>query len=155
MSSLVQRIENYIKKLLNQSDGRLRVRRRELADHFKCVPSQINYVLKTRFTIERGYIVESQRGGGGFIEIRKLVFDHPEEDFLYSALELIGDELSQQQALNLIHNLEERKILTKRESAILQSMLHRRNLNIELPYRDYLRARLLKAALGAIMKTDD
>ncbi len=154
MGSLVEQIENYIKRLLNQSNGQLRLQRNELADLFNCVPSQINYVLKTRFTLEGGYLVESQRGGGGFIEVSKLIFDHPEEDFLYTVIDIIGDEISQQKAFNLIQNLEEKGILTERECAILLSLLHRRNLSIQLPYRDYLRAKLLRAALGAVMKSD-
>lgn len=153
MTSLVEQIEHYIMQMVHESDGHLRLQRNDLADIFNCVPSQINYVLKTRFTIERGFLVESQRGGGGFIEIRKLAFEHPEEDYIYSAVAIIGDVLSQQQAMNLIYNLEEKGILTHRESAILQAVVNRSNLNIQLPYRDFVRAQLVKAALGALMKS--
>lgn len=148
--SLVERIENYIRTLLEKSEGALRLQRNELADLFSCAPSQINYVLKTRFTMERGFLVESQRGGGGFIEIRELMI--PAEHFMYAAIEIIGHSLSQMQAINLIYNLEEKGILTLRESAMLQAVINRNNLNIELPYRDFIRAQLLKAALGALMK---
>lgn len=153
MISLVEQIETYIKRLLQEANGQLRLQRNDLADVFNCVPSQINYVLKTRFTIERGYLVESQRGGGGFIEIRKLIFDHPEEEYVCTLVGSIGDVISQQTALNLIFNLEEKGILTKRESAIFQAIVNRSNLNIQLPYRDFVRAQLLKAALGALMKS--
>lgn len=154
MASLVEQIEKYLKNMLNNTNGHLRLQRNELAEFFNCVPSQINYVLKTRFTIERGYLVESQRGGGGFIEIQELITDHPEETVVYGALEIIGDRMSQQQAINMILYLEERGILTDRESAILQAIMRRRNLAIDLPYRDILRAKLLKSALGALMKND-
>lgn len=152
MSSLARQIEKYLKKMINRNEGPLRLKRKELADQFNCVPSQINYVLKTRFTLERGYVVESQRGGGGFIQIREVVFDHPEEDYVKKVIKMIEDNISQQQALNIIENLTEKEILTQRERDMLRAMLHRRNLNIKLPYRDYIRARLLKVALGAIMK---
>ncbi|MCK4261430.1 MAG: CtsR family transcriptional regulator [Halanaerobiales bacterium] len=155
MSSLVQRIEKYLMLLLNQSNGSLKLKRNDLADQFNCVPSQINYVLKTRFSIERGFLVESQRGGGGYVRIRELKFDHPEVDFMYVVLEIIGDELTQQQMVNLLHNLEDKKIITQREKLILQAVLNRQNLSIDLPYRDYLRAKLFKAALGAIMKSEN
>lgn len=155
VSSLAQRIENYIRKLLEESNGRLRLQRNELADIFNCVPSQINYVLNTRFTPERGYVVESQRGGGGFIEIRELVFGRPDiEDFIYYAFQLIGEDVSQMQALNLIYLLEEKGIVTHRESAMLQAIVNRNNLTLELPYRDYIRAQLLKAALSALMQSE-
>lgn len=154
MSSMAQRIEQYIRKLLQESNGRLRLQRHELADIFNCVPSQINYVLKTRFTPERGFIVESQRGGGGFIEIQELVYNHPsEENVMYSTFTFIGDGVSQMTAMNLILNLEDRQILTRRESAMLRAIVNRNNLTIELPYRDYLRAQLLKAALATLMKS--
>lgn len=156
MSSMAQRIEQYIRKLLTESNGNLRLQRNELADIFNCVPSQINYVLKTRFTPERGYVVESQRGGGGFIEIRELVYNHPtEEDVMYATFTFIGEGVSQMQAINLILNLEDKGILTRRESAMLRAVVHRNHLNIDLPYRDYIRAQLLKAALAALMKTNE
>lgn len=154
MASLVEQIEKYLKKMLNNTNGQLRLQRNELAELFNCVPSQINYVLKTRFTIERGYLVESQRGGGGFIEIQELITDHLGEDVMYGALKIIGDRMSEQQAIHMILYLEENEILTSRESAILQTIMRRRNLAIDLPYRDFLRAKLLKSALGALMKNE-
>ncbi len=64
-------IESYIKKILENSEM-IEIRRIEMADLFNCVPSQINYVINTRFTIQRGYLVESKRGGGGYIRIAKV-----------------------------------------------------------------------------------
>jgi transcriptional regulator CtsR len=155
ISSMAQRIEKYIRNLLEESNGRLRLQRHELADIFNCVPSQINYVLKTRFTPERGYVVESQRGGGGFIEIQQLTYTHSTEDVMFSTFAFIGEDVSQMQAIHLILNLEDRRIVTKREGAMLRAIIHRNNLNIDLPYRDYIRAQLLKAALAALMKTEE
>ncbi len=155
MSSLAQSIEKYLLMLLNEANGSLRLQRSDLAEQFNCVPSQINYVLKTRFSIERGFLIESQRGGGGFIEIRQLNFNQSGEGFMYHVFEIIGNKMTQQQMVNLLKNLEDKRIVTKREKLILQALLNRQNLNIDLPYRDYLRAKLFKAALGAIMKSED
>lgn len=73
MRNISDIIENYLKKVLEMSeDDLVEIKRSEIADKFQCVPSQINYVINTRFTIERGYIVESKRGGGGYIRIIKV-----------------------------------------------------------------------------------
>ena len=65
-------IEQYLKHILQESpEGAVEIQRNDLADQFQCVPSQINYVISTRFTLEKGYFVESKRGGGGYIRIQK------------------------------------------------------------------------------------
>ena len=68
-------IESFLKAMINDMDGYIEIQRNELANRFKCVPSQINYVISTRFTNEKGYYVESRRGGGGYITIRRLNTD--------------------------------------------------------------------------------
>ena len=73
MSTLSDLIEEYIRQILDESqEGMLCIRRRDLSGRFSCVPSQINYVIKTRFTLERGYLVESKRGEGGYLRIIRL-----------------------------------------------------------------------------------
>ena len=86
MSSLTEVIESYINELFQQEEqegaaeaDRVSLRRKDVAERFGCVPSQINYVLRSRFTPERGYIVESQRGGNGYIRILKISYDMPED----------------------------------------------------------------------------
>ena len=69
MARLSDMIEDFINALLNESDGQLELQRNELADYFECAPSQINYVLATRFSVDRGYYIESRRGGGGYIRL--------------------------------------------------------------------------------------
>lgn len=110
-------IEAYIKELLAQM-GMAELRRSELADIFQVVPSQINYVIKTRFTESRGYIVESKRGGGGYIRIGKIEFSD-QHDFLQDLLESVGERISQQVFEDLILMLEEKDLLTKREARLL------------------------------------
>lgn len=88
-------IEQYLKEVLDQN-GReiLEIKRNEIADKFQCVPSQINYVINTRFTSERGYIVESKRGGGGYIRIIKVKMND-EVDLLNNIISQIYHRLSQ------------------------------------------------------------
>lgn len=110
-------IEAYIKELLARM-GQAELRRSELADIFQVVPSQINYVIKTRFTESRGYIVESKRGGGGYIRIGKIEFSD-QHAFLQDLLESVGERISQQVFEDLMLMLEEKDLLTERETKLL------------------------------------
>ena len=105
MSSLTEVIESYINELFQQEeqDGsadadRVSLRRKDVAERFGCVPSQINYVLRSRFTPERGYIVESQRGGNGYIRILKISYDMPEERAQHID-RIVGDSITEADAL--------------------------------------------------------
>ena len=110
-------IEAYIKAILDQS-GIVELQRSQLADTFQVVPSQINYVIKTRFTESRGYIVESKRGGGGYIRIGKVQFsDH--HQMLQDLAANIGETISQQVFNDILQMLYEEKLLTKRETQLL------------------------------------
>ncbi|MBX6352494.1 MAG: CtsR family transcriptional regulator [Thermoflavifilum sp.] len=143
-------IERYIKRILEEShNGVVELQRSELAELFQCVPSQINYVINTRFSVEHGYVVESKRGGGGYIRIRQMPVssDDPVMDLLAS----IGDEIAQREAEGIIARLARDGWLTEREAMILRAVVSRDVLRIELPYRDALRARLLTQALAAAL----
>jgi transcriptional regulator of stress and heat shock response len=143
-------IENYLKAVLEMSEQELvEIKRSEIADKFECVPSQINYVINTRFTIERGYIVESKRGGGGYIRIMK-VQTHDAAHLIDQLLALVNHRISQVNAENIIIRLVEEQVITLREAKIMQSVLDRSVLHLELPQRDELRSRMLKAMLMAI-----
>ena len=78
MKNISDIIENYLKQIMEMNESEVvEIKRNEIADKFQCVPSQINYVINTRFTIEKGYVVESKRGGGGYIRIIKVhSYDH-------------------------------------------------------------------------------
>lgn len=125
------------------------IKRSEIADKFECVPSQINYVINTRFTIEKGYIVESKRGGGGFIRIMK-VQTHDHAHLIDQILSLIQIRISQSNAENMIYRLVDEEVINKREAKIMLSVIDRSVLYLELPYRDELRARILKAMLTTL-----
>lgn len=151
MRNISDIIEQYLKNILHKSpNGSVEIGRNELAEQFRCVPSQINYVISTRFSLEKGYIVESKRGGGGYIRIQKVnlkeqggVFDH--------ILQTIRDEISQDAAEGLIHHLAESGFLNERESRLLRSAVSRDTLVLKLPLRDQIRALLLKNMLIALL----
>ena len=150
MKNISDIIENYLKSVLLQSDKDiLIIKRSEIADKFQCVPSQINYVINTRFTIEKGYIVESKRGGGGYIRIAKLkLYDHAQ--IIDQLLDLIENKFSQQMAENMIYRLVEEEIISTREAKIMLSVINQLVLLNDLPFRDELRAKLMEAMLTTL-----
>lgn len=152
--TLADRIENYIKWLLNRStDGVVELQRQELAERFTCVPSQISYVLSTRFTIERGYLVESRRGGGGYIRIARVPLNADTKIKAW-VQEALGEYLTQEAAVELIRRLEEEGLLTRREQIILTAVINRQTLPLELPVRDQVRACIMKAVILTLMRED-
>jgi transcriptional regulator of stress and heat shock response len=150
MRNISDIIEDYLKMVLEMSeDDLVEIKRSEVADKFQCVPSQINYVINTRFTIERGYIVESKRGGGGYIRIIK-VQSHDLADLIDHILSLFQSRISQASAEDVVYRLVQEEIITNREAKIMLSVMDRSVLYIDLPYRDELRSRMLRAMLISI-----
>lgn len=144
-------IEQYLKRILEQGDGLIELRRSELAELFQCVPSQINYVIATRFSLDHGYFVESKRGGGGYIRIRKVELE-PREPLLAIARS-ISSEVTQREAEGIIERLFEEDLLSAREAALLKVVTSRDVLYVDLPLRDQLRARILAQCLIALSVT--
>lgn len=142
-------IEQYLKQILEESErDMVEIQRSELAELFHCVPSQINYVISTRFTTDHGYIVESKRGGGGYIRIRRMKIDR--QHTLLELLRNFGQDMSQSSAEALIERLYREEWMTEREAMMLQNMLRREVLNLDLPLRDRVRARLLYTAIQVL-----
>ncbi|MBC9826008.1 CtsR family transcriptional regulator [Carnobacterium inhibens] len=138
-------IEAYLKKVLGQ-DEQVEIRRSEMADRFNCVPSQINYVINTRFTVQQGYLVESKRGGGGYIRIIKVkLLD--EVEMLDMMIDIIGSKISQKNAYSIIQRLFESEMLSKREANIMLSVMEKPLLNSTEANENELRAKLLVAFL--------
>ncbi|MDF2617051.1 MAG: CtsR family transcriptional regulator [Sedimentibacter sp.] len=150
MSNLSDIIEGFIKELMEANNQRaVEIQRNILAQQFDCSPSQINYVLTTRFNNDRGYIVESRRGGGGYIRIFK-VRSSMEEGLQNLLNESIGDSVTLNKALDLIYALLERGIINIREQKIMQSTISDRALNsVSYDERNKLRADLLKEMILA------
>jgi len=152
--TLADQIENYIKRLLNNSTGGIvELQRQELAELFTCVPSQITYVISTRFTIERGYRVESRRGGGGYVRIVRVPL-RAEDQIKRWVYEALGDYLSQDAATEFLARLAEEGLLTWREQMLLTAAINRQALPLELPRRDQVRACILKAVILTLLRED-
>jgi len=151
MANITDIIEQYIKAILHKSPELVvEIQRNELADQFQCVPSQINYVISTRFTLEKGYLVESKRGGGGYIRIQKLQLPSHEE-LNRHIFQSIGSQVDQAYAEGLIYQLQEAKLISSREAKLLYAAVSRDVLQLKLPLRDEIRAKLLKSMLIALL----
>ncbi len=123
MPNLTDCIEEYLKKLLALSSERyIEIQRRELARKFACVPSQINYVIERRFSLERGYLVESRRGGGGWIRIYRIEPGRvrPWREVLGS---LNGDEFEPTRVRQLLKRMREENIISVREARLLETVI--------------------------------
>ena len=153
MASLCSLIEQYLKQELERAGGVLELQRSELAARFSCAPSQINYVLETRFTPTAGYVIESRRGGRGYIRIVRLPV-RTRGDLLALLDRWVGEMIDQDGAEALIARLEEEGIAGRREAALMRVAVHRDTLAVDLPWRDVLRARLLKAMVLELLKGD-
>lgn len=139
-------IEAYLKKVLTDSD-RIEIRRNEMADLFNCVPSQINYVINTRFTVQKGYVVESKRGGGGYIRIIKVkLLD--ESEMLDTIIDIVGENITENNAFSIVRKLYEDKFLNKREAVILMAAMDKSVLGLESKMAKQVRARILKSCLN-------
>lgn len=143
-------IEEFIKEMIEVENGAVELQRNELAGRFNCVPSQINYVISTRFSPERGYIVESRRGGGGYIKITRAACDN-KESYLRKTLALIGDYISQPDMQSIVQNLYELDIISSREGKIIIAALRDNSISVGPPRRDFIRAKMLKNILVNIL----
>ncbi|KXI70378.1 CtsR family transcriptional regulator [Bacillus cereus] len=150
MRNISDIIEQYLKQVIDLSNNNvIEIKRNEIADRFECVPSQINYVINTRFTLERGFVVESKRGGGGYIRIIKVKL-HDDIDIIDQMLHMIDHSVAQGNAESMIIRLIEEGIITNREAKLMLSVLDRSVLSIDVPSRDELRARILCAMLRTL-----
>jgi transcriptional regulator of stress and heat shock response len=144
-------IEAFIKQLINDTNGSIEIQRNELASHFKCVPSQINYVIDTRFTTDRGYYVESRRGGGGHISIRRANISRP-GNYLMHIVTSMGDSISQQSAEVFINNFMDYDVISAREGLILRAAVSDKVMGcITTSERDMFRAAMLKNMLMSLL----
>ncbi|TDM12037.1 CtsR family transcriptional regulator [Macrococcus lamae] len=146
MKNMSDIIEQYLKQLLEQSGDVVEIKRAHIAEKFDCVPSQLNYVIKTRFTNEHGYAIESKRGGGGYIRITK-VESNNQSAFINHLKELTGSQITQQNAEHIIEGLYQNELITLREKRLLLVTIHRDILYVDVPYRDRIRANILQNVL--------
>lgn len=137
-------IANFINEILNETDeGQAIIQRNDLANQFNCVPSQINYVISTRFTPDHGYYVESQRGGGGYIKITKAKIT--KSDYLMHLITSLGDKVTQKEIEIFVKNIYENEIISMREAKLILSATNDKALNNE--NKDTIRASIFKNML--------
>src|SRR5699024_3429322 len=143
-------IEQYLKEILQENyEKMIEIKRNEIADQFECILSLINYAINTRFIVEKEYLIESKRGGCGYIRIIRIE-NHDSSDLIDDIIHLINPKVSQQAAIDVVKRLYETKIINRREEYLMVSVMDREVLAYPLPDRDILRARILTAMLTAI-----
>lgn len=148
------RISDIITQFINdmiedKKDKEVIIQRNELADKFNCAPSQINYVLTTRFTSEKGYMIESRRGGGGYIIIKRIEYNNKEKQ-VEAINKAIGESLTYSAALLLLEHLYETNLITKRELEIVKISINDRTLS-NAEDKNKLRAEILKGIIMVIL----
>lgn len=150
MASLSDYIEGHIKLLLRSAeDGWVELQRRELAQRFRCAPSQINYVLSTRFTLEKGYLVQSRRGGGGYIRVCRIKVN-PQKEAVEAVASELGDAIDLRSAEQLIERLVNMGAITSTDASLISAAVldHGR---ADAPLEDVIRARALKAVIRFVL----
>lgn len=147
---LADQIAALIEEMLNENNGNLELRRNEMAARLGCVPSQISYVISSRFTPDRGYIIESRRGGGGCIRIvRKQL---TKDEFLMHFFYAVGEKISEAEVNAFIENLRDSGVFTPREAYMISNAVSNSALTV-LPrsLRDVTRASVFRHVLLSFM----
>ncbi len=150
MAQLSDTIEKFIKELMSE-DVQVELRRNELAQHFGCAPSQINYVLATRFSVDHGYVIESRRGGGGYVRIVRMA-QRPEGNLLSLLLNRVGSSVSEEVAVAIIKHLLDQKIVTLNEARIMRSAVDQSALTLPVSAKDTLRAGVMRNMLIQVFR---
>ncbi|MBP3941654.1 MAG: CtsR family transcriptional regulator [Christensenellaceae bacterium] len=152
MAVLSDNIEEFIKNLMSEYEGILELQRNELAEYFRCAPSQINYVLATRFSPEKGYIIESRRGGGGFIKLIRVNESKAERIKSLVSEKLSSGKISQREANMLIDSLYASDFIDEKQGSLMLAAVSDKAINIPASIKDEVRAGILKQMVLAILK---
>ena len=150
MANISESIEQFIIATMGDSAD-VEISRNSLAEYFSCAPSQINYVLDTRFTVDRGYVKESRRGGGGFIKISKIKNTDTNAYLNGLIFESVGDELSHKRMLQILDKLVSDNIVSDKESMIIVTALSDDSLSMPFTIKDKIRAKAFKNILLKLM----
>ncbi|NFN89112.1 CtsR family transcriptional regulator [Clostridium botulinum] len=144
-------IEDFIKEMFQENnESELQIKRNELANYFSCAPSQINYVLTTRFTEDKGYYIESKRGGGGCIIIKRIEFTD-NKNLKELIIDRIGNSITYDNAINIIDGLVETAFITEREAIIMKIAINDRVFGNIDANKNMLRANILKNIIMVII----
>ncbi|MCI8443573.1 MAG: CtsR family transcriptional regulator [Clostridia bacterium] len=138
-------IEEFIKDLFKEENQAIEIQRNELAEYFNCVPSQINYVISTRFKPSQGYYVESRRGGGGHITIRKV--NNSKQDYMVHIINNIGKELTANEVDILLSDFLTYHIINEKEAKLLKVATSDNVLQLPKEIKHQIRARIFKNML--------
>ena len=146
-------IEEFIKELWMPDEPEVELKRNELAEYFRCAPSQINYVLSTRFTPDHGYAIESRRGGGGFIRIIRVQRGR-RESFRYLLQDRVGEAISARDAQILCLQLAEQGTISLEDAELMNAALKPQSQAVPIPeqMKDTIRAKTLKNMLLSIAR---
>ena len=143
-------ITAFILKMLEESDGSLELQRNELAQKFNVVPSQINYVMTSRFTPEQGYVIESKRGGGGYIRIHRVQYDKCEH--IMHIVNSIGKSINEFNAILFLKNMVEYGYISNETHFLMRIAISDKTYSTIPPdMKDELRAAILKNMLTIIV----
>lgn len=151
MANISEQIERFIIATLGENES-IDITRNSLAEYFSCVPSQINYVLETRFTVDRGYVVESKRGGGGFVKISKIKTSDSNSYLNNLFVESVGDELSEKRFSQILDKLVMEEIMSEKERILIEASLSDDSLSMPFTIRDKVRAKAFKNVILKLMK---
>ena len=144
-------IAKMIEEMLNENGGSLDIKRNELAGKVGCAPSQINYVITSRFTPERGYIIESRRGGGGYVRIVRKDMTH--DNYLMHCVFAFGDSIDERSASAFLTSLEERGFIDKNVKLAVDAAVSNAALSkISPAYRNSIRADIIRQFVLSLMK---
>lgn len=150
MANISESIEQFIIETMGENDF-VDISRNSLAEYFSCAPSQINYVLDTRFTVDRGFVKESRRGGGGFIKISRIKNSDTNAYLNGLVLESIGDDLAYKRMIQILDKLISDGLLTKKESELIEAALSEESLAMPFTIKDKVRAKAFKNILLKLM----
>ena len=152
MANISDLIESFLMDLFGEESS-IFISRNELAQYFNCAPSQINYVLSTRFTVDKGFAVESRRGGGGYVTLVRL---NDEDSYITELVRhSIGDRISYQRVCQILDRLETDDIISQREKQIAKSMTSDKAiLSYDKLSKEVVRAGIFKSFLTLLMKSD-
>lgn len=151
MANLADYIEQHLRRLLDLAEsGSIEIQRRDLADQFNCVPSQINYVISTRFTADRGYVVESRRGEGGYIRIFRINLDSTNKPLAF-VNRVVGDALTDQEMSDILFRLTDAGVVDGQEALLIKAIVRLQCDDLREKSASLIRARILKAVLVTLL----
>ncbi|WP_297132730.1 CtsR family transcriptional regulator [Terrisporobacter sp.] len=157
MASISDIIEKFIKNLMKDSDN-IQIQRNELANLFNCAPSQINYVLTTRFSREKGYEILSKKGGGGYVEIKKIktIKTNTREHVLHTIYEKIDNKITYFQGKVIINWLLDINIINNKEAKIILCVIDDKSLNTPIyELSENIRAKILKNIIEELFNIEE